>query len=82
MNIGGQRRKLIRALQAVKTEDKVIDLLDGLFAMLRHLRLDQKLAKVIGKDYTAITIGRDYESGAYFYGSTNAAVRRYPHIIC
>jgi hypothetical protein len=81
LNISGHRKKIIGALQAAKTQDEVKALLDSLVAMLRYQRTDQKLGKVIGEDCTAVAIGRDYGSTAYFYGSKDSVVQRYPNVV-
>lgn len=81
LNISGHRKKIVSQLRAAKTKDEVKALLDSLVAMLRYQRTDQKLGKIIGNDCTAVAIGRDYGSTAYFYSSKGSMVRRYPNIV-
>lgn len=81
LNISGHRKSIIRCLQTIKAQGEVKPLLDSLAAMLRDQRTDPKLSNVIGDECTAVAIGRDYGSIAYFYASSGSAVSRYPNIV-
>jgi hypothetical protein len=80
LNVSGHRKKIIRELKSVRTQEQARRFLDGLVAMLRLQRTDPRLGRLIGDDCTASVIQRDYNSNSYFYSKTST-VHRYPNIV-